>query len=76
MNSKRDWNKRKTDTSYRFPRLPWGGPQSKYALRVGGWVNPKAYSRGQDGWDGKDQSVRTIQSIQKSENLKHVFLIL
>ena len=42
-----------------------GRPESTKALRVGGWVKPKAYSRLQVGWVGKAQSVCKIQSLQK-----------
>ena len=39
-----------------------GRPESRYALRVGGWVKPKTYSRIQGGWVGKAQSVSTLRS--------------
>ena len=39
-----------------------GRPKSRYALRVGGWVKPKTYSRIQGGWVGKAQSVSTLRS--------------
>ena len=43
----------------------WSHPESTYALRVGGWVKPKVYSYVQGGWDGKAQSICTIQSLKK-----------
>ena len=41
-----------------------GRPESTYALRIGGWGKPKAYSRVQGRWIGKDQSVCIMQSPQ------------
>ena len=51
-----------TDHWYLMEFVSWG---STYALRVGGYVKPKAYSRVQGGWVDKAQSARTMQSLHK-----------